>query len=170
MTWQSVFFSSNGRMGQKDFWIAALILVVAWVLSHALHVFAFFAWLLIWYCWICVLAKRLHDAGRSGWLVLAPFVVGIAATCIALVVGGLAAISAFATGGGMHSDPGSWAMLWGSLGFAAMLFSIAGLINLVFLLWVGLSSGDAGDNRYGPPPPSWISPAAPPAAAPPPAL
>jgi len=164
MTWQSVFFSSNGRMGQKDFWIAALILFVAWIVSHALHIFALFAWLLIWYCWICILAKRLHDAGRSGWLVLLPFVVGFAVGCVGLVVGGIAAITAFATGG-MHSDPGSLAMLWGSLGFMAMLFGIAGLVNLIFLLWVGLSAPEAGDNRYGPPPGSWISPAAPPAAA-----
>ena len=166
MTWQSVFFSSNGRIGQKDFWIAALILFVAWIVSHALHIFAFFAWLVIWYCWICILAKRLHDAGRSGWLVLVPFLVGCVAGCIAMVIGGIAAISAFAASGGAM-DPSSWAVVWGSLGLAAMMFGIAGLVNLIFLLWVGLSAPQAGENRYGPPPASWMSPAPPPAAAPP---
>jgi uncharacterized membrane protein YhaH (DUF805 family) len=166
MSWQSVFFSSNGRIGPKDFWIAALILFVAWIVSHALHLLAFFAWLLIWYCWICLLAKRLHDAGRSGWLVLAPFVVGFAAGTIAMALSGIAAITAFATGGGMH-DPGAMAMFWGSLGLVGMLLGIAGLVNLIFLLWVGLAAPQPGDNRYGPPPGSWINPAPPVAPAPP---
>ena len=160
MTWQSVFFSSNGRMGQKDFWIAALILFVAWIVSHALHLLAPIAWLVIWYCWICILAKRLHDAGRSGWLVLLPLAAGFAAGCLALVVGGLAAITAFATGG-LHG-----AAIIGSLGFMAMMMGLAGLVNLIFLLWVGLAAPQTGDNQYGPPPGSWINPA-PPAPVPP---
>ena len=166
MTWQSVFFSSNGRIGQKDFWIAALILFVAGILSHTLHLLAPIAWLVLWYCWICISAKRLHDAGRSGWLVLLPFVVSFAAMLAALVIGGIAAIAAFATGG-FHTDPGSYAVLWGSLGLAAMLFGVAGLVNLVFLLWVGLAAPQIGDNAYGPPPGSWINPT-PPAPVPPP--
>ena len=161
MSWQSVFFSSNGRMGQKDFWIAALILFCAWVVSHVLHLLAFFAYLLITYCWICILSKRLHDAGRSGWLNLIPFVVGCGAVVISLILGGVAAIMAMATGGS-HVD---WAVLWSSLGIAAALFGIAGLVNLIFLLWVGLGPSDAGENRYGPPPSPWLKPAAPPPAA-----
>jgi len=58
-------------------------------------------------------------------------------------------------------------MLWGTVGFAAMLFGLAGLVNLIFLLWVGLGAGSLGDNRYGPTPGSWTSPAAPPTAQPP---
>ena len=161
MSWQSVFFSSNGRMGPKDFWVAALILFCAWVVSHVLHVLAFFAYLLITYCWICILSKRLHDAGRSGWLNLLPFAVGCAAALIALVLGGVAAITAMATGGS-HAD---WAVLWGSLGIAAVLFALAGLANLIFLLWVGFGPSDAGENRYGPPPAPWLKPAPPPPAA-----
>ena len=162
MTWQSIFFSSNGRIGQKDFWIAALILFVAGILSFVLHLLAPLAWLVLAYCWICILSKRLHDAGRSGWLVLLPFVVGCAAVTISLVIGGIAVIWAIATGGGAGLDP---SVLWGSLGTAAALWGIAGLVKLVFLLWVGLSAGEAGDNRYGPSPAPWIRPAQPPAAA-----
>jgi uncharacterized membrane protein YhaH (DUF805 family) len=166
MSWQSVFFSSNGRMGQKDFWIAALILFVAGIFSNALHLLAPIAWLVVWYCWICIGSKRLHDAGRSGWLVLVPILAGFVAMCVFLVVGGIAAMTAFATGG-MNSDPASWAVFWGSLGLGASAFGLAGLVNLIFLLWVGLATPTAGDNRYGPPAGSWISPATPPAAAPP---
>ena len=162
MNWQSVFFSSNGRMGPKDFWVAALILICAWIVSHALHIFAFFAWILLTYCWICVLSKRLHDAGRSGWLNLLPFAVGCAAGIISLVVGGIAAITAMASSG-THMDPSSWAVLWGSLGMVALVWGLALLANLIFLLWVGLGPSDAGVNRYGPPPAPWIRPAQPPA-------
>lgn len=165
MSWQSVFFSSNGRMGQKDFWIAALILFCAWILSHALHFLAPLAWLVLTYCWICILSKRLHDAGRSGWLNLIPFAVGCAAVVISMVIGGMAAIAALASGGSQW-DASSWAVMWGTLGIAAAVWGAATLVNLIFLLWVGLGTSDGGDNRYGPPPSPWIR-SPPPAAAPP---
>jgi uncharacterized membrane protein YhaH (DUF805 family) len=162
MNWQSVFFSANGRMGQKDFWIAAAALFGAWVLSLALHFLAPFAWLLLVYCWICILSKRLHDAGRSGWLILVPVAVGFAAVCISLVVAGVSAIGAIASGAG---DASNWAVMWGALGVTAILWGAAGLVKLVFILWVGLASPSTGDNRFGPPPSPWIRPAQPPAAA-----
>jgi uncharacterized membrane protein YhaH (DUF805 family) len=37
-------------------------------------------------------------------------------------------------------------------GMAGMVMMIAGVVCLGFLLWVGLSKGDAGDNQYGPVP------------------
>ncbi len=44
-----------------------------------------------------------------------------------------------------------------------MFLCIAGVAKIVFLLWVGLSAGDRGDNRYGPPPVSLLTtPPAPP--------
>ena len=162
MNWQSVFFSSNGRLGQKDFWVAVLALICAWVLSLALHFLAFFAWLVLAYAWICVLSKRLHDAGRSGWLILIPVAVGCAAVCISLVIAGVGAITAFATG---SSEASNWAVLWGALGVSAVLWGLAGLVKLVFILWVGVAAPDTGENRYGPPASPWIRPAQPPAAA-----
>jgi uncharacterized membrane protein YhaH (DUF805 family) len=162
MNWQSVFFSANGRMGQKDFWIAALILFCAWFLSLALHLLAPLAWLLIIYAWICILSKRLHDAGRSGWLILVPFAVGCAVGCISLVIAGVGAIAAFATG---SNDASNWAAFIGTLGIVAALWGVAGLVKLVFILWTGVGAASAGENRYGPPPAPWIRPAQPPAPA-----
>ena len=161
MNWQSVFFSTDGRMGQKAFWVGALILFLAWILSHVLHLLAPIAWLILTYCWICLFSKRLHDAGRSGWMTLIPFAVGCGAVMISLAVGGAAVISALATGG-VRDDLSSWGVLWGTLGIAVVLWAFACLANLIFVLWVGLGRPDAGENRYGPFPSPWLRPAGPP--------
>ena len=44
-------------------------------------------------------------------------------------------------------------------GTIAARYAPAAMFKIVFILWVGLSSGDPGPNRYGPPPGSLISPA-----------
>jgi uncharacterized membrane protein YhaH (DUF805 family) len=164
MTWQSVFFSANGRMNRNDFWIAALALIGAWFLSLFLHALAFVAFLVLAYCWVCILSKRLHDAGRSGWLNLIPLVVGFGAMIVTMVIGGVAMVTAISAGGNLDWSPG--AMFWGSLGiFAAAVWGATWMVDLIFLLWVGLSAGDTADNRYGPPASPWLKSTTPPAAA-----
>jgi len=71
--WTELFLSATGRLARTRFWIACAMLVAvaalyeAWV-GPTLH------WLTGWlvypallYGGACVLAKRLHDRGRSGW-------------------------------------------------------------------------------------------------------
>jgi len=159
MNWQTLFLSPEGRIGQKDYWIGVLILIVAWVLSHALHVLAPIVWLLLIYPWVCVIAKRLHDFGKSGWLILVPVGVGIVAVIMALVFGGFTAISAIysAWSGGLE-EPANWAVLIGAVGIMLAFLGLAALVKLVFLLWVGLSAGDPAPNQYGPPPGAVIAP------------
>jgi len=38
------------------------------------------------------------------------------------------------------------------IGPALGLFGLLALVNLGFLLWIGLSEGKAGENRFGPNP------------------
>jgi uncharacterized membrane protein YhaH (DUF805 family) len=71
--WTDLFFSASGRLARTPFLIGCAVLIAiaaiyeAWV-GATLH------WLTGWlvypallYAGACVLSKRLHDRGRSGW-------------------------------------------------------------------------------------------------------
>ena len=152
MNWQTLLLSPEGRISQKDFWIGVLVLVCLWLVSHFLHVLAPLIWLLLVYPWVCIYAKRLHDFGKSGWLVLLPIVVGIGALCLGLLFGGLGAIGALVAIFTNGAEPSAWAAVFAGLGIMLAFLGLAAIAKLVFMLWVGLSPGDPGDNRYGPPP------------------
>jgi uncharacterized membrane protein YhaH (DUF805 family) len=165
MDWRTLFLSADGRIGQKDFWIGALILFVIWVLTPVLHIFAPLAWMILLYPWVCVFSKRLHDFGKSGFLILLPFVVGACAAVLAFIFGGVTVLSGIVTAMQGGVNPGSWAVFAGALGSMLVFIGIAGLFKFLFILWVGLSAGDPGPNRYGEPPGSLTSGATPPATA-----
>jgi len=71
--WIQLFFSSTGRLARTPFLIAAAVLVAvvavydaaAGVVLHWLT--GWFVYPVLVFCSACVLSKRLHDRGRSGW-------------------------------------------------------------------------------------------------------
>ncbi len=71
--WSELFFSAHGRAPRSASLIAAAVLLVLVVLYEAvagptLHwITGWFAYPPLFYCGACVLSKRLHDRGRSGW-------------------------------------------------------------------------------------------------------
>jgi uncharacterized membrane protein YhaH (DUF805 family) len=81
--WAELFFSSNGRLSRTPFLIAAAVLIGFAIIYEAVAPYALH-WLTGWFVYpalmfsgTCVLSKRLHDRGRSGWwalLVLAAIV------------------------------------------------------------------------------------------------
>ncbi len=148
MSWVEVFFSAEGRIGRGVFLLAALTLAAVGAAAPLILPFlAPVIWLVSFYSWICVFAKRLHDLGRSAWLQTAPFLLGWilmsvgAASGLASVVGlfslGPAALGAAALGG---------------LLVTAGLFLLGGLVHLLLVGWLGVTPGQGGFNRYGPPP------------------
>lgn len=143
MDWKTLFLDAKGRIGQSDFWIGFAILFVAGIVLGMIPVIKQFAGLILLFPWICVYSKRLHDFGKTGWLVLVPIGVVFVAIIIAIMTGGMAMLA-----GGANNAAGAMA----GLGTMGLVMIVALLICLAFLLWVGLTKGDPGDNQYGPPP------------------
>ena len=81
--WAELFLSSNGRLSRTPFLIAAGVLIGVAVLYEAIAGYTLH-WLTGWVVYpallfsgACVLSKRLHDRGRSGWwalLILVAFI------------------------------------------------------------------------------------------------
>lgn len=74
LDWMELFFSSAGRLARGPFLVAAVVLLVLLALYEAitgttlrlLTGWLFYPGLL--FAAACVLSKRLHDRGRTGWL------------------------------------------------------------------------------------------------------
>ena len=149
MDWKTLYLNANGRIGQRDFWIGWVILFVATLILGLIPVIGHIIGLVLIYPTVCVYSKRLHDFGKSGWLVAIPYAVFIIAAVIGVIAGG-SAILMGASAGANASAAAAGAL--GGLGLMMLFLLIAFVVAIAFLLWVGLSKGDAGPNRYGPPP------------------
>ncbi|PHQ66820.1 MAG: hypothetical protein COB92_06830 [Robiginitomaculum sp.] len=78
----NLLFSPSGRIDAHTFKRGAVILLTinvllwqAWLISLGAGVIAFFASLVLVYCWGCLFAKRFHDASKSGWMYLLIFII-----------------------------------------------------------------------------------------------
>lgn len=149
MDWKFLFLSSDGRLSRQQFWIGALILIGASVVAGWIPLVNIIFFFVSLYAWVCLYSKRLHDFGKSGWLTVIPIALFVVSFILAMAtMGGLAAMGAFE---GMHGEAMHPGMMMGA-GVTAMLFGLSGLVTLAFLVWVGLTPGDPGPNRYGEPP------------------
>jgi uncharacterized membrane protein YhaH (DUF805 family) len=69
----NLLLSASGRLARTPFVVASLgliLLAVIWEVSFGPTIHWLFGWIIypaLLYCGACVLAKRLHDRGRSGW-------------------------------------------------------------------------------------------------------
>lgn len=72
--WIELFFSSAGRLARGPFLLAALVLIVILTIYEAVMgptLTLLTGWLFypaMLFAAACVLSKRLHDRGRTGWL------------------------------------------------------------------------------------------------------
>lgn len=142
--WKTMLFSFEGRIRRQHFWIGWLILLGAGVVAGWIPILGGLIGLLLIWPNLAIAVKRLHDMGQSGWLVAIPWVV----TIVALFVGvGTIGFSAFANSAALErEDPAAiWALIAPAFGMVGLIL----LVNLGFLLWIGLTPGTNGDNRYG---------------------
>lgn len=144
---QHVLLSFNGRIRRQHFWIGWLICLGAGVVLGWIPILgALLSIALIWPN-LAISVKRLHDMGHTGWLIAIPWVASIVGFIASFVTIGAAA---FANGGYFASeDP---AVILALIGPAFGIFGIVVLLQLGFLLWIGLADGQRGDNRFGPDP------------------
>ncbi|WP_339931403.1 DUF805 domain-containing protein [uncultured Brevundimonas sp.] len=142
--WKVLLFSFQGRIRRQHFWIGWLILLGAGVVAKYIPILGPLILLALIWPHLAIAVKRLHDIGQSGWLVAIPWVV----TIVALVVGfGTVGISAIANSAALENeDP---AAIFALIAPAMGMFAVICLVNLGFMLWIGLTPGTNGDNRYG---------------------
>ena len=145
--WKHLFFSFEGGTRRSHFWIGWLVCLGAGVVAGWLPFIGLVISVALIWPNLAITVKRLHDMGHTGWLAAIPYVVGI--------IGGIAAISMMGAPAIMNAsaleaeDP---AAIMALLGPAFGLFALIFLVCLGFLLWVGLTDSQRGDNRFGPNP------------------
>ncbi len=71
--WKTLFVSADGRLTRTPFWMAAGLLIAALLVYQAITgvtariVTGWMIYPILAFFGVCVLAKRFHDRGRSGW-------------------------------------------------------------------------------------------------------
>jgi uncharacterized membrane protein YhaH (DUF805 family)/uncharacterized membrane protein YphA (DoxX/SURF4 family) len=129
MTWDTLFVHSRGRTSREQF-IGALIplaIVVWWYARANPTVYPQWSLLVLLFPAVVLSARRLHDMGHSGWLLLVPSVLTIAAMMI-------------------------WdhrLNLGAQLNYAVPLAALVVFIGIA--LWGCLAKGKAEANAFGPP-------------------
>lgn len=145
--WKHLFLSFEGRTRRSHFWIAWLVCLGLGVIFGWIPVLGFFLSIALIWPNLAITVKRLHDMGHTGWLAAIPYVVSLVGTIVAISMIGL---TAFTNAAALENeDP---AAILAVIGPALGLFGLMLLVGLGFLLWVGLTDSQAGDNRFGPNP------------------
>lgn len=143
---QQVLFSFNGRIRRQHFWIGWLICLGAGVVLGWIPLLGTLLSIALIWPNLAISVKRLHDMGQSGWLIVIPWIAGIGGVIAAFMTVGVAAL----TSGYVNTDDP--AAVLAIIGPMFGILGIVALIQLGFLLWIGISDGQRGDNRFGPDP------------------
>jgi len=137
MNWLPLFLSLDGRIGRKVFCVGAAALIGASLLASVLPAVSPLVSLALIAPWTCLMVKRLHDFGRSGWLVLIALIPSSASAALGLFT----ALAA--------SNIATMGVAFASAGLALLVSSIALIVSVGFLIWVGAKPGDLQPNAYG---------------------
>jgi uncharacterized membrane protein YhaH (DUF805 family) len=160
----SLFFSLKGRINPAQFQQGAIILIVVnFVLamlplvSISFALLAFPIGLIIAWMWLSLWSKRLHDAGKSAWMVLLVLLVSFglsyAATRLVYMVTGFdqAAVTAAAQAAGTDIMGAMKASIEASKSIV-LPSAIAGAISTFIVVFLGnkVLKSDPEENQYGP--------------------
>lgn len=145
--WQKLLFSFEGRTRRSHFWIGWLICLGISVVAGWIPILGWIITVALIWPNLAIAVKRLHDMGRSGWLVAIPWVATFIGTFVGIAMIGVTAVANHAALD--REDPVAILAL---IGPAIGLFILILVINLGFLLWIGVTDSQPGDNRFGPNP------------------
>lgn len=145
--WQKLLFSFEGRTRRSHFWIGWLICLGVGVVAGWIPLIGFIISIALIWPNLAITVKRLHDMGMSGWLAVIPWVANIVGFVMMFMsVGASVFMNAQAL---ENEDPAAiFALIGPMFGIMGILF----LVNLGFLLWIGISDSKPGSNQYGPNP------------------
>ncbi len=142
--WMHLMFKFDGRIRRSHFGMAWLILFVAGFVVGWIPLLGTLLSIALLWPNLAIAVKRLHDMGRSGWFAAIPYAAVLIGSIVAFIMVGAAAfmnVDAF-------ENEDALAML-AILGPALGIFGLVSLIGLGFLLWIGLTPGQPGSNRFG---------------------
>lgn len=126
----SMLTGFDGTVSRQDFWTGVLVLVCVGAIGAFVPVLGSVASLALLYPWTCLAMKRLRHMNRPVGIVLVPLGLCAAAVILGLVV----AIGA--------RTPALYAAAFVAGGLALIVGSLATLVAISFLLWIGLTPGD----------------------------
>lgn len=132
--WLAFYFSPEGRIGRRDYWLFGfLVLLVVNLFLSILPLINMIGPVVILWCSLALAIKRCHDVNRSGWwnlIFLAPLPIAL----IGMVAG----------------------MTSGGTATGITLLIACALVEFALCIWFVVAvlarPGDAGPNRFGPPP------------------
>lgn len=136
-------FSFSGRLRRSHFWTSWAILFVGGGVLNFIPFLNLLGILLLW-PHLAIGAKRLHDMGKSGWLMAIPYGV--------MIIGGFYAFFSVGISAILNSDKleaEDPAAILATFGPALGILSFTWLVGIAFWLWIGLTEGQPGDNRFG---------------------
>ena len=140
-------FSFQGRLRRQHFWISWLICLGIGVVAGWIPFLGILISLALIWPNLAITVKRLHDMGHTGWLAAIPFAAGVIGVIGIIMAIGTAYITSHA--GIEAEDPAAiFALLGPSIGIVLLV----GLVQIGFLIWIGVTDSQRGDNRFGPNP------------------
>ncbi|MEM0986656.1 MAG: DUF805 domain-containing protein [Pseudomonadota bacterium] len=168
MPLRTLLFSPNGRIGPRDFLRGVILLVGVSIVNQVLSVYGSLAFapvsivvsLAVFYGYICVYGKRLHDRGLSAWLFVLIFIAYLILDMVVqsiltplLAPGAIELQEGMAdmlTRGRMEDAVVFMQDLAREILFTALLSLL--ITNAVLAFLVARLQGDPGMNPHGPPP------------------
>lgn len=132
-----ILTSFHGAISRRTFWIGAVVLIVAGFIAGLIPYLGTLASFALLYPWTCLAMQRLRDMGRPAGLALIP--VGLCAVSAIL-----ATVTAAST-----LNPALLGVAFLIGGLTIIVGTVAMLVALAFLLWIGLTPGKSeGGQRF----------------------